>query len=135
MFDFMRKSGQQSPSAAIFRALESDGLPPGIETASALGVVESHANYAGRKVTFFRVFDSARASEAGLKIQAFEDLDAHRDLVLRSGHVEKDGTVVVTWRAPSPDAATPTRALADRAMHADDEKFVFLGRDRLGERP
>ena len=130
MFGFMRKSGVQSPSAAIRRALEADGLPPGVEAASALRVVESRATYSGRKVTYIRVFDPARAAERGLKVQAFGDLDAHPNLVLRAGHVEKDGTVVITWRAPSLDAETPARERADRAAHAGNEKLVFPGGDR-----
>ncbi|SRR6266508_1355174 len=129
MFGFMRKSGVRSPSAALRRALESDGLTPGID-ASALGVVESRDSYAGRTVTYIRVFDLARAAARGLDVHAFGDLDAQRNLVLRTGHVEKDGTVVITWRAPSLDAETPLRERADRAVHADDERFVFTGNGR-----
>ncbi len=125
MFGFRRKSGVRSPSAAICRALEADGLPPGIGAASALGVVESRGSYSGRKVTYIRVFDPARAAERAVDVRAFGDLDGHPELVLRMGHVEKDGTVVITWRPPAADAATPLRERADRAMHADDERFVF----------
>jgi len=129
MFGFTRKSGQRSPTDAVRRALESDGLPPGIADSAALGVTESHGNYAGRKVTYIRVFDPARAAEAGLKIQTYADLDAHPNLVLRKGHVEKDGTVVITWRAPLPGAETPARQAADRAMHTDGQ-FVHPGQGR-----
>ncbi len=125
MVGFRRSSGQRSPSAAICRALEADGLPPGIDRASALGVVKSRGRYSGRKVTYFRVFDPARAAERELEVRAFGDLDAHPDLVLRAGHTEQDGTVVVTWRAPALDAATPVRERADRAAHEGDERFVF----------
>ena len=130
MFGFRRKSGVRSPSAAIRRALEADGLPPGIDAASALGVVESGGTYSGRRVTYIRVFDPARAAERGLKVQAFGDLEAHPELVLRAGHIEKDGTVVINWRAPAADAETPVRERADRAAHADDEQFVRPGNDR-----
>ena len=130
MFGFGRKSGVRSPSAAICRALEADGLPPGIAAASALGVVESRGSYSGRKVTYIRVFDPACAAERGLKVQGFGDLEAHPDLVLRAGHVEKDGTVMINWRAPSADAATPVRDQADRADHGDDERFVRPGNGR-----
>jgi hypothetical protein len=126
MFGFNRKSGEQSSSTAILRALEGDGLPPGMDAASALGVVQSRGSYAGRSVTYFRAYDRARAAERGVDVHAFGDLDAHADLVLRIGHVEKDGAVVITWRAPSPDAATPMRERADRALH-DDERWVFPG--------
>ena len=129
MLGFNRKSGQQSSSTAIIRALEGDGLPPGMDAASALGVVQSRGSYAGRTVTYLRAYDRARAAERGLEVQTLGDLDTHADLVLRTGHVEQDGSVVITWRAPSPDAATPVRARADRAVH-DDERFVFPGDHR-----
>jgi len=125
MFRFTRKSEVAGPSAAVLRALKSDGWPPGVATASALGVVESRGAYSGRKVTYFRLFDPARAAARGVSVHAFADLDPHRDLVLRAGHVEKDGTVVITWREPAADAAAPARERADRDAHADDERFVF----------
>ena len=130
MFGFMRRSDPRSPSAALRRALEQDGLPPGIDAASALGVVESRGMYAGRRVTYIRVFDPTRAAARGLQVRTFGDLDAHRNLVLRTGHVEKDGAIVITWRAPSLDAAAPVRERADRAAHGDDEQFVFPGQAR-----
>ena len=130
MFSFMRRSAVRSPSAAIRRALEKDGLPPGTPGTSALRVVESRGRYSGRKVTFIRVFDATGAAESAVDVQAFGDLDVHPELVLRMGHVEQDGTVVITWRAPSPDAAAPVREQADRAMHTDDEGVVFPGGDR-----
>jgi hypothetical protein len=132
MFGFLHKSGVRSPSATIRRALENDGLSPGMEAASALAVVESRGSYAGRKVTYFRVFDSARAAARGVAIHAYGDLDTHPNLVLRSGHIEKDGMVVITWRAPLPDAETPVREWADRGLHADDERIVFTD---AGARP
>ncbi len=130
MFRFMRRSGSRSPSAAIRGALEADGLPPGIGAASTLGVVESRGRYSGRKVTYIRIFDPAPATERELDVRAFGDLDAHPDLVLRAGHVEKDGTVMINWRAPSADAATPIRDRAVRADHGDDERFVRPGNGR-----
>ena len=125
MFGFMRGSDVRSRSSAIRGALERDGLPPGMERAFTLGVLESRGSYAGRRVSYIRVFDPARAAEQAVDVRAFGDLDAHPDLVLRTGHVEKDGAVVITWRPPAADAATPVRERADRAMHADDERFVF----------
>ena len=125
MFSFMRKSGVRGPSAAIRHALEADGLLAGPGAAAALGVVESRSRYSGRKVTSIRVFDPARAAGRGLDVRAFGDLEAYPDLVLRAGHVEQDGAVVITWRAPSADAATPVRERADRSAHGGDERFVF----------
>jgi hypothetical protein len=130
MFGFTWKSGARIPSPAIRQALERDGLLPTIDAPPTLDVVESRGTYSGRRVTNIRVFDPTRAAERVLEVQSFGDLDTHRTLVLRTGHVERDGTVVLGWRAPSPDAATPVRALADRALHADDERFVFPGHPR-----
>jgi hypothetical protein len=124
----MWRSGTRSPSAAIRDALERDGSLSGIGAASALSVVQSRGRYAGRKVTNIRVFDPARAAERVLTVHRFGDLDMHRNLVLRTGHIEQDGTVVLSWRAPSPDAETPVRERADRTMHAGNEKFIFPGR-------
>jgi hypothetical protein len=70
------------------------------------------------------------AAERVLNVQAFGDLDTHRTLVLRTGHIEQDGTVVMTRRAPSPDAETSARERADRATHGDDERFIFPGNAR-----
>ena len=131
MFDFLRRSGMRSPSGAILRALEADGLPPGTDL-SALGVVTSRGNYSGRKVTYFRVFDPARAAARSVDLlarHAYQDLDAHPDLVLRAGFVERDGAVVILSRATAPDAPVPTRERADRAAHAGDERFVFPDTD------
>jgi hypothetical protein len=134
MFGFTWTSGGRNRAAAVRCALERDGLPPGVDTALALGVVESRGTYAGRRVTHIRVFDPLRAAARGLSVHAYGDLDAHRNLVLRTGHVEQDGAVVITWRAPLPDAETPVRARADRSMHGD-ERIVYTGTGaRLGGR-
>ncbi len=68
---------------------------------------------------------AARTSERGLNIRAYKDLSAYPKLVLRTGHVEEDGGVVINRPVRSVDAAIPVRAPADRAAHADDERFVF----------
>jgi hypothetical protein len=125
MFDFLRRSGVRSPSTALYRALESDGLPAGIDRPSALATVEQRGTYAGRGVTYFRVFEPVQTAERGVKVRAFRDLDAYPQLVLRSGLIEKDGSVTITARAPALDAATPDRQSTDRAGHGDDEHIVF----------
>jgi hypothetical protein len=107
MFDFLRRSGgMRSPSAAMSRALEADGLPPGTH-ASALGVVESRGPYAGRKVTYFRAIDLVdprRAAVDGVDLVTrctYKDLDTHPELVLRAGFTERDGTIVINARVGS----------------------------------
>jgi hypothetical protein len=124
MFSMFRKSQPRRPTTALCQALVGDGLPPGME-ASSLSVVEQHASYSGRRVTYFRVFDPIRVAERALRVQSYADLEVHPDLVLGSGHVEADGAVVLTKRDRSPLASTPVRAEADRAAHGDDEQLVF----------
>jgi len=125
MFDFMRRSSPQSPTTAIRHALKEVGLFSAGGESVALSVVESHGRYAGRKVHYFRVFDPARTSTRGLTIRSYQDLSAHPSLLLRTGHVEEDGSVIIDHRDPSLDAAIPIRERADRAAHPGDERFVF----------
>jgi hypothetical protein len=146
MFDFMRRSSPQSPTTAIRHALKEDGLFSAGGESVALSVVESRGRYAGREVRYFRVFDPARTSTRGLNIRSYQDLSAHPSLLLRTGHVEADGSVIIDHRVPSLDAAIvpsldaaivpsldaaiPVRERADRSAHSDDERFVFPGKFR-----
>jgi hypothetical protein len=146
MFDFMRRSSPQSPTTAIRHALKEDGLFSAGGESVALSVVESRGRYAGRTVRYFRVFDPARTSTRGLNIRSYHDLSAHPSLLLRTGHVEADGSVIIDHRVPSLDAAIvpsldaaivpsldaaiPVRERADRSAHSDDERFVFPGKFR-----
>src|ERR1051325_11400590 len=101
MFSIFRKSQPRRPTAALCRALVSDGLPPGME-ASSLSVVERHGSYSGRRVTYFRVFDPIRVAERPVRVRGYADLDVHPDLVIGSGHVESDRAVVLTKRDRPP---------------------------------
>lgn len=127
MFDFLRKPGVRSPSAAIRRALEADGIPPA--DIATLSVAELPGVYAGRKVTYFRVFDPQRAADANVDVStkdAYRELGAHLDLVPREGFIEHDGIVVISAQ-PHANGSVPYRRLAVRAAHADDERYVFAG--------
>ena len=105
MFRLILKSQPHSPTRALADALISDGLPPGMQ-ASRLSVVEQHGTYSGRRVSYFRVFDPIRAAERDLRIRRFTDLDRYPNLILGSGHLEDDGSVVLSKRGkPHP----PTR--------------------------
>lgn len=106
MFNLFRRSGTRHPR--IRQALIEAGLSAAGDPAR-ITVLETHGNYAGRRVRYFRAFEPGRP-----------------DLVLASGHVEHDGVVVVNGR-PEPDGTAPARAPADRASHADDERLVFTG--------
>jgi hypothetical protein len=125
MFDFMRRSSPQSPTTAIRHALKEDGLFSVGGESVALSVVELRGRYAGRTVRYFRVFDPARTGTRGLNIRSYKDLDAHPSLLLRTGHVEEDGSVIIDYRVPSLDAAIPVRERADRVVHAGNERFIF----------
>ena len=130
MFGLMHRSGMRNPDAAIHRALEADGLPTGTDL-SALGVVQSRGTSSGRKVTYFRVFEPKRAAARAVDVftdHTYEDINAHLDLLLRAGFIERDGTVVIYSRPPALDAAVPRREPADRAAHADVERFISSGK-------
>ena len=139
MFSFLQRSGLRSPSGAILRALRADSLSAVMDVA-ALGVVESRGSYAGRRVTFFRVIDPKRVAGQSadvFKKIAYGDLDAHPELVLRSGHLERDGSVVFNQvretdgtEGAAPGSAVPLRTRADRSDHADDERVVFPDGER-----
>ena len=128
MFGFLRTPDPRSPSAAIAHVVEQAGLPEDVGHSSMLRVVESRGRYSGRKVLLVRVFDPARAAACAVVVRRFGDLDEYPSLVLWSGHVERDGIVAITRRAPVAAAGTSARVPADRAAHPDDERFVFHGR-------
>ena len=125
MFDFMRGLGPRSPSTALRHALEQDGLLTTIGAPPALSVVEVSGRYAGRSMRFFRVFDLARTSERGFTIRAYGDLSVHPELVLRTGRIEEDGSVMLDHRATAIDAPISVRIRADRAAHEGNERFIF----------
>ena len=124
MFRLFGRPHPHSPSASIVQALAGEGLPWGMDPAT-LAVVEERGSYAGRRVRYFRVFDPARAAERRIQVRVLRDLDAHPELVVGSGHVERDGTIVLSRRDREPLSTTVTRSGADRAAHGDDEHFVF----------
>ena len=110
MFGFMRRSAVRRPGKALRRALEKDGLPPGIVSASVLRVVELKGRFSDRKVTHIRIFDPARVLQCAPAVRSFRDLDAHPDMVLRAGHIETNGSIFITRKEVSRDAEPPLRA-------------------------
>jgi len=108
MFNFFNRPQLRYPS--IRQALVEAGLSAACDSAR-IAVLEKHGQYAGRRVNFFR------AVEPG-----------HQDLLLRSGHVEPEGMVIVD-SVSEPEGATPVRERADRADHTDDEHLVFWDAD------
>jgi hypothetical protein len=114
VFKFLNRAAPRY--LTIRQTLDQAGVPAG------LTVVERMGSYSGRRVNFFRAFDPTRAEARA--IHAFRDLDTHQELVLGSGHVEHEGLVMLDGR-PEAEHAVPPRELADRAIHGDDERFVF----------
>jgi hypothetical protein len=114
---------KQTRHPSIRETLALAGVPSAAQPAG-LTVLERMGTYSGRRVNFFRAFDPARATARAIQVHVFRDLDAHEDLVLGSGHVEHEGLVMLDGR-PEAEGAAPNRAPADRAVHADDERFVF----------
>ena len=112
MFNFFRRSAPRPVSDAIARAVDAQGFSPALGDATRLRMVESNGRYSNRKVTFFRIFDPAVASQRMLDIQRYRDLDAFHNLILRSGHLETDGQIVVNRpiAVQEPEAAPRMRA-------------------------
>jgi hypothetical protein len=128
MFGFLRRSTPRPLTDAVRNAIEKDGMTPA--NPSQLRMVEVGGRYSDRKVTYFRVFDPNSAAQQTLDVRRYKDFDGFPELVLRSGHVERDGTVVLT-RPVSTLAAQPTvRTRAGRivptldATNADGEAIT-----------
>jgi hypothetical protein len=128
MFGFLRKGASPASSLAIQQALVKQGLPFGMSV-DRLRVLTRQGHYAGRSVRYFLAYDAQQAAQSGLALRTFEELDAHPDLVVGSGHLERDGAMALTRREPSITAPSPIRASADRTGHADDAHIVFWDAD------
>jgi hypothetical protein len=109
MFKLFNRSQRRYPT--IREALVQSGLSAAGDP-SRVTVLEKHGQYSGRQVNFFRAFEPG-----------------HQDLLLGSGHVEREGLVMInSW--PAPEGAPPARALANRADHTDDERLVFWNAEK-----
>jgi hypothetical protein len=104
MFNFLNRSQLRFPT--IRQALVEAGLSAAGDPVR-VAVLVRHGQYSGRPVSFFNAFPPG-----------------HKDLSLASGRVERGGMVVVDSRS-EPEGGTPARKPANRADHADDERFVF----------
>lgn len=114
MFSFFRRSASQPVSNAIARAIASQGLTRTLGDTARLRMVQLGGRYSNRKVTYFRIFDPAVASERMLNIQRYRDLDAFQNLVLRTGHIESDGQIVVNRPVAVRVVSTEQRTRAGR---------------------
>jgi hypothetical protein len=108
MLNFFNRSQPRYPT--IRQALVQAGLLAAGDP-SQVAILEKHGQYAGRRVNFFRAYEPG-----------------HEDRLLGSGHVEREGLVVVNSR-PEPERAAPARQPADRATHADYEHLIFWDAD------
>ena len=77
--------GPRPLSDAIARAMEKDGGVSTNGTTTSLRMVQSSGRYSSRKVTYFRVFDPAIATQRSLDVRTFRDLDDVEGLIVRSG--------------------------------------------------
>jgi hypothetical protein len=92
---FWEMTGATPLSGKLRLALEQErGVS--FADASGLQVISEAGVLADHSVTYFRVFDSAAAAESGVEVRYFGDLAA--ELVLHSGHVAEDDSVVLDVR-------------------------------------
>ena len=124
MFGLFRRPAPRPLTAAIQHAIEQHGMTAAVSDPSRLRMVESVGRYSDRKVTYFRVFDPNSVGQTAPDIRRYQDFDVFPGLILRSGHVEKDGTVVLTRPVTARAAETPIRTNADRMAHTDDAHIV-----------
>ena len=108
MFNFLNRSQPRFPT--IRQALVEAGLSAAGDP-SLVTVVEKHGQYAGRRVNFFRAFKPGQ-----------------QDRLLGSGHVEREGLVVVN-SPPQPEGLPPIRQPANRTAHANYEHLIFWDAD------
>lgn len=127
MFDFFRRSAPRPLTDAIRHAIESDGMTAPVSNPSLLRMVESHGRYSDRKVTYFRVFDPASAAQRALDIRRYQDFDVFQGLVLRSGHIESDGKIVLTRPVVTQAAASQVRMRAGRIVPTSGADIVVNG--------
>ena len=104
MFNLFNRAQRRYPT--IREALVQSGLSDAGDP-NRVAVLEKHGQYSGRRVDYFRAFELG-----------------NQDSLLRSGHVEREGLVLVDSR-PEPEGAAPVREPANRATHTDDERLVF----------
>ena len=120
MFGLFRRSAPRPLTDAIRQAIEKDGTTPA--NPSRLRMVEVGGRYSDRKVTYFRVFDPGSAAQQTLDMRRYKDFDVFPALVLRSGHVERDGTVALTRPVSTPAAQPTVRTRAGRIVPNVDPK-------------
>jgi len=92
-----------------------------------LRVVRSSGRVSDRKVTFIRLFDPVRAAERALDVRSFRDLDPHPGLILKAGHIEPDGIVVITRHGPPREVAVPVPRPTDYAVSGGGRPAVLYG--------
>lgn len=112
MFGFLRRSAPRPLTETISRALANESTSSSIGDPSLLRMVESGGRYSDRKVTYFRIFDPALAARRSLDVRRYTDLDAFQGLIVRSGHVERDGKVILNRAVVG---LTPEQTIRTRA--------------------
>ena len=75
------------------RLVEERGLSK--EAGAGLRMVRQRRTYSDRTVTVFRVMDPAAVSQAGVALRHFRDLDDRQALQVHTGHIERDGQIVL----------------------------------------
>jgi len=140
MLGLFRRSAPRPLSDAIRVAIEQQSKSSEIGNPSQLRMVELGGRYSDRKVTYCRGFDPTSVTQRSLDIRRYKDFDANPTLVLRSGHVERDGTVVLTrlvgTRAPEPQARTRAgRAVPDLGAPVVDGATASTREPAVGQTP
>lgn len=124
MFGLFRRSVPRPLTDAIRLAIEKEGGTPAVSDPSRLRMVEVGGQYSDRKVTYFRVFDPCSPAQLMLEIRRYKDFDVFPGRILRSGHVERDGTVVLTKPGTRLAAQPAVRTRAGRIVPSVEANAV-----------
>jgi hypothetical protein len=98
MWRFWPKAGPTLLTAQVRRELAKER---GVSAARAGGLrmLTERGTYVDQAVTYFLVFDPTSVVRDRVEPRRYTDLDPR--LILHSGHIERDGAVVLNWQ-PSP---------------------------------
>ena len=119
MFSFLRRPSPRPLTDAIMAAMSRDGQNGGRTDFSELRMVESSGRYSDRKVTYFRIFDPTSTAYRTSAVTRYKDFDVFPGLIVRSGHIEKDGTVVLSRAVVVHAPANAVRTRAGRLVPTD----------------
>jgi hypothetical protein len=99
MWRFWPKAGPTLLTEPVRRELAKErGVS--VERAGGLRMLTERGTYVDQAVTYFLVFNPTPVVGTSAEPRRYADLDPR--LILHSGHIERDGAVVLNWQPHAP---------------------------------